>query len=1151
LDNPGFIHLNCHSAYSLLEGALPISTLVKLATSDAMPALGVTDTANLFGALEFSEKAAAAGIQPIIGCKLPVRFEAEAEFEARRPGPHRKSRHVAPIFLLAATDEGYRGLIQLVTNFYLGETGRAEPVSLDTLAIASFGIIALTGGHDGVLYPVLAAGEVAAADARIRSLKGIFGDRLYISLERHGMAVEREAEPSVLDVAYRHDLPLVATNEPFFPKAEDYGAHDALLAIAEGRLLSSDDRRRLTPEHHFASRAEMIRRFGDIPEALENTVEVALRCRTRPHVVQPILPRFASTANDLETAEREEAQELRRQAEEGLTQRLAAQGLATGFEEEDYRQRLDFELGVITAMKFPGYFLIVADFIKWAKERRIPVGPGRGSGAGSVVAWALTITDLDPLRFGLLFERFLNPDRVSMPDFDIDFCVEGRDKVIEYVAQRYGADRVAQIITFGTLQARAALRDVGRVLEMPYGQVDRLCKLVPADPANPVTLAKAIEGEPRFEEARRQEPVVDRLLSTAMKLEGLYRHASTHAAGIVIGDRPLQELVPLYRDPRSPLPVTQFNMKWVEQAGLVKFDFLGLKTLTVLEKAVELIRRRGIQINLGTIPLDDPRTFEMLARGETVGIFQVEGSGMRRALVGMQPDRFEDLIVLVALYRPGPMANIPLYCARKLGKEQTDYIHPQLEPILKDTFGIITYQEQVMRIARDLAGYSLGEADLLRRAMGKKIRAEMEKQRERFISGAVARQIAHADAVAIFDACAKFADYGFNKSHSAPYALITYQTAYLKANYPVEFLAASMTLDINNTDKLNEFRLEARRLGIEVTTPDVNRSGVAFEAQDGRIVYALAALRGVGSHAVEHLVRMRGDRPFADLADFAHRIDPQILNRKALECLGQAGAFDCLEPDRPKVFENIGKIVAAAQERNERTASGITDLFGGSAEPARLFLTPAEPWTPYERLQREFSAIGTYLSAHPIDDYAMLVKLRGGLTWKAFLEQLRANRQFTGRIAATVVQRQERRTRTGGRIGIVMLSDPTGQFEAMAYQENLAEWRELLEPGHSLFLQISGQYDPDTEEVRTRIQGLEPLEAMAARKAQAIRVFLETPEPIERLASRLDRGEGTVSVVVMLPGREVEVKLPGQYRVTPQVAGAIKAVPGIVHVEMR
>ena len=1148
-EGPGFIHLNCHSAYSLLEGALPIAALVKLAVADGMPAVGVTDTANLFGALEFSEKAAAAGLQPIIGCKLPVRFEPEAEFDSRRPGSGRPSRHVAPLCVLCATDEGYRALINVVTTFYLGEAGRAEPLPVAALAAAP-GLIALTGGHDGPLYPILAEGEHALAEARLANLKAAFGDRLYVALERHGMDVETRAEPALVDLAYAHGVPLVATNEPFFPTAEDFEAHDALLAIADGRLLSSDDRRRLTPQHHFGSRAEMMRRFTDAPEALDNTVEIAVRCRTRPRIVQPILPRFASLAADTKSAEREEAEELRRQAKEGLGRRLAAQGTAPGFEEEDYRERLDFELGVIEAMKYPGYFLIVADFIKWAKAKKIPVGPGRGSGAGSVVAWALTITDLDPLRFGLLFERFLNPDRVSMPDFDIDFCQDRRDEVIDYVQRRYGADRVAQIITFGTLQARAALRDVGRVLEMPYGQVDRLCKLVPADPANPVSLEKAVAGEPRFEEARRQEPVVDRLLTIAMKLEGLYRHASTHAAGIVIGDRPLRELVPLYRDPRSPLPVTQFNMKWVEQAGLVKFDFLGLKTLTVLEKAAELVRRKGAEIDLAALPLDDPPTFAMLSRGETVGVFQVEGQGMRRALVGMKPDRLEDLIALVALYRPGPMDNIPLYNRRKHGEETVDYLHPRLEPILKETYGVIIYQEQVMEIARALSGYTLGEADLLRRAMGKKIKAEMNAQRERFVDGAVERNVGRADAVAIFDLVAKFASYGFNKSHAAAYAVVAYQTAYLKANHPVEFLAASMTLDVNNTDKLNEFRLEARRLGIPIVPPDINRSGAAFEVADGAIVYALAALKGVGTQVVDHIVAARGGRPFVDLADFAARIDPQLVNRKALECLVQAGAFDRLVPERARVFANIGKILAYAQERTARAASGISDLFGASGEPAALFLADSDPWAPSERLQREFSAIGTYLSAHPIEDYAALVEARGGLSWAAFLARLRGARQLAGLIAATVVQRQERRTRTGGRIGIVTLSDQTAQFEATVYQERLADWRELLEPGKSLLLQIGAEYDPAAEEVRARIQNVEPLEAVAARHGRAIRVFLDAPEPIERLASRLDEGEGTVSVVVMLQGREVEVKLPGHYRVTPQVAGAIKAVPGIVHVEI-
>ncbi|MGQ7791918.1 DNA polymerase III subunit alpha [Faunimonas sp. B44] len=1149
---PDFVHLNCHSAYSLLEGALPIGKLVDLAVADGMPAVGVTDSANLFGALEFSQKAAKAGVQPLIGCKLPVRFEAEEARSGGRAGGSARLRHAAPIFLLAATDEGYRSLVKLVSAYFMNEAGRAEPIELPLLAAAANGMIALTGGHDGPLYPVLADGDTGLAEARLARLRQIFADRLYVSIERHGMAVERQAEAGLVSLAYAFDCPLVATNEPFFPKAEDHEAHDALLAIAEGRLLSQDDRRRVTADHHFATRAAMAERFADVPEALESTIEIAIRCRTRPQVVDPILPRFAATAEDPDEAAREEAAELRRAAVAGLEARLAFHGLALGRSRRDYEERLEFELGIIERMRYPGYFLIVSDFIKWAKEQGIPVGPGRGSGAGSVVAWALTITDLDPLRFALLFERFLNPERVSMPDFDIDFCQDRRDEVIAYVQERYGKDRVAQIITFGTLQARAALRDVGRVLEMSYGQVDRLCKMVPADPANPVTLAQAVAGEPRFAEAREAEPVVGRLLDTAMKLEGLYRHASTHAAGLVIGERALDELVPLYRDPRSALPVTQFNMKWVEQAGLVKFDFLGLKTLTVLQRAVELVRRSGTAIDLAAIPLDDPKTFAMLARGETVGVFQVESQGMRRALAGMKADRFEDIIALVALYRPGPMDNIPTYNRRKHGEEEPDYLHPLLKPILEETYGVIIYQEQVMQIAQTLSGYSLGEADLLRRAMGKKIKEEMDAQRARFVDGAVERGVAKADAVAIFDLVAKFASYGFNKSHAAAYALVAYQTAYLKANHPVEFLAASMTLDMGNTDKLNEFRLEARRLGIEVAAPDINASGSSFDARDGRIVYALSALKGVGTQVVDHIVAARGERPFRDLADFAARIDPRQVSRRALECLTQAGAFDGIEPNRARMFANIGRVLSAAQERAAREASGVGDLFGGSGRPEPLHLADESGWTPAERLQREFAAIGAYLSAHPLDDYAELLSARGGTTWLAFAEQVRHLRSLTGLIAATVVQRQERRTKSGSRVGIVTLSDPSGQFEAVVYQERLFEWRERLEPGQSLLLQIGADFDPETEEIRARIQGIEALEDVAARRSRAVRVFLDAPEPIDRVANRLDApGEATVSFVLLLggAGREVEIRLPGQYRVTPQVAGAVKAVPGVVHVE--
>jgi len=706
--DPGFVHLRLHTAYSLLEGAVRIPDLITRCAQLEMPAVAVTDTGNLFGALEFSEKMSGAGIQPVIGCTLALDLEVEPNRGGVRPPD-------PTIALFAQNETGYLNLMALTSEAYLGTDGTEEPhVTVEALAQHADGLILLTGGPNGPLNRLAVSGQAEAAKDLTLQLARAFPGRLYVELQRHGTRDEAIAEPVLLDIAFDNDLPIVATNEVFFFDEDDYEAHDALLCVAGGAYVMQEDRRRLTPEHRFKSAAEMAALFADLPEAIASTVEIARRCAYRPRTIAPILPRFEG----LEGVEGE-AEELKRQAEDGLRMRIET--LGTFAPEEDYWKRLEYELGVIRNMGFPGYFLIVADFIKWAKDHNIPVGPGRGSGAGSVVAWALTITDLDPLRFGLLFERFLNPERVSMPDFDVDFCQDRRDEVISYVQEKYGRDRVAQIITFGKLQARAVLRDVGRVLQMPYGQVDRLCKLVPNNPANPVTLGEAIEGEPKLQEARRSEEVVDRLIGMSLKLEGLYRHASTHAAGVVIGDRPLHELVPLYRDPRSDMPVTQFNMKWVEPAGLVKFDFLGLKTLTVIERAVALLRNRGVEVDVGALPLDDVSTYEMLARGDTVGVFQLESSGMRDILRKMKPDRFEDIIALVALYRPGPMDNIPKYLACKKGDEDPDYLHPSLEPILTETFGIMIYQEQVMQIAQVLSGYSLGEADLLRRAMGKKI----------------------------------------------------------------------------------------------------------------------------------------------------------------------------------------------------------------------------------------------------------------------------------------------------------------------------------------------------------------------------------------------------------------------------------------------
>jgi DNA polymerase-3 subunit alpha len=1135
--DPGFIHLSVRSSYSLLESALTVAKIAAIAKADRMPAVALTDD-NLFGALEFSEKLAAVGVQPIVGLTLSLDF---GDREERLGRPMRESRKPS-LTLLACSETGYRNLMALSSQSFLdGDQEEGTHVPLGALVGRIGGLVALTGGPDGPVDRALSDAADDVAHARLDRLKDLFGDSLYVELQRHGLAGEKAVEAAIVSLAYANGLPLVATNGARFAERSDHEAHDALICLADGRVLGETERRQLSPDHYLKSRAEMAALFADLPEALASTVEIARRSAYRPRTAKPILPRF--TADHGGAAD--EAVELRRQAEEGLVARLAAHGVAPGLDEATYVARLAFELDVIERMKFPGYFLIVADFIKWAKGQGIPVGPGRGSGAGSVVAWSLTITDLDPLRFGLLFERFLNPERVSMPDFDIDFCQDRRDEVIRYVQRRYGHDRVAQIITFGTLQARGVMRDVGRVLEMPYGQVDKLCKLVPQNPANPVTLQQAVTDEPKLAEARGSDPTVARMLDIALKLEGLYRHASTHAAGIVIGDRPLSELVPLYRDPRSDMPVTQFNMKWVEPAGLVKFDFLGLKTLTTLTTAVELLKRRGVAVDLEKIPIDDAATYAMLSRGETVGVFQLESAGMRRALADMKPDRFEDIIALVALYRPGPMANIPVYCARKHGQERPEYPHPKLEPILGETFGVIIYQEQVMQTAQSLAGYSLGEADLLRRAMGKKIRSEMDAQRDRFVSGCVAGGIGKGDASTIFDLLAKFADYGFNKSHAAAYALVAYQTAYLKANHPVEFLAASMTLEMGSTDKLAEFRQEAVRLKIPVRPPCVNRSDIRFDVEDGAILYALAALKGVGASAVEGLVRERKARSFKSLPDFAKRIDAKALPKRALESLAQAGALDALEPDRARALASVESIMGIAARTRDDAAVGQNDFFGGGDEPVRA--VAHEPWSAGDRLKREYEAVGFFLSGHPLDDYvATLAKLRVR-GYAEFAAAVKAG-ATAGRLAATVLTRQERKTRTGNRMGVVTLSDPSGHYEAVIFSEGLAKYRDLLEPNTPVIINASAALEGD--EVRIRIEHVEPLDRAAEKAQRTMRIFLRAPDPLDAVSRRLEAGEGEAFVVMLLEGEtEVEIRLPGKYRVSPQIAGALKTVPGVVHVD--
>lgn len=1146
-----FIHLRVHSAYSLLEGALQLGAIVGHALKDNCPAVAVTDTNNLFGALEFAQKATKDGIQPIMGCQVDLSFSgepADGPRDRRRAGPE-----MAPVVLIAANEEGYANLVRLVSHAYL-DTPSGEPVHVTSDMLAQYceGVICLTGGPRGPIGGALKADRHELAESRLLFLKDMFGDRLYVELERVS-GYDRGVEQRTIELAYRHELPLVATNEAFFLEREDYEAHDALIAIAEGSVIAVDDRRRLSPDNYLKSQAEMAKLFADLPEALDNTVEIAMRCSYYPKNRKPILPRFAGAdVEDPEAAEKAESEELKRQAREGLAHRLDAHGPTAGHTVEDYQERLEFELGVIERMKFPGYFLIVADFIKWAKAHDIPVGPGRGSGAGSLVAYALTITDIDPLRFSLLFERFLNPDRVSMPDFDIDFCQDRREEVIRYVQGKYGREQVGQIITFGTLQARAVLRDVGRVLQMPYGLVDRLCKMVPANPANPVKLKDAIEAEPRFAEEVEKEPIVQTLLDMAQKLEGLYRHASTHAAGIVIGDRPLWELVPMYRDPRSDMPVTQFNMKKVEDAGLVKFDFLGLKTLTVLETAVKLIRRRGVEIDLSKLPLDDQQTYAMLSRGETVGVFQVESAGMRKALIGMRPDCIEDIIALVALYRPGPMENIPTYNARKHGEEETASIHPKIDHLVKETQGVIVYQEQVMQIAQELAGYSLGEADLLRRAMGKKIRAEMDKQRERFVSGAVERGVSKPQSNFIFDLLAKFADYGFNKSHAAAYAVVSYQTAYLKAHYPVEFLAASMTLDMNNTDKLADFRQDALRLGIEVVPPSVLTSYRDFEVGENRIFYSLAALKGVGEAAVDHIVEKRKEGQFRSLADFCERIDPKIVGKRVFESLIMAGAFDYFGHERAAMMAGVERMMGLAALAQQNATSGQGDIFGASlgAQSNALHLPVVEPWLPAERLHREFQVVGFYLSAHPLDEYKQVLEKMRVQNWADFAAAVKRGAS-AGRLAGTVTSKQERKTRTGNKMGVVNFSDTTGQFEAVMFSETLAQYRDFLEAGKSVVIEVGAEDRP--EGVNLRIQAVRSLDDAASQVQKLLRIFVRGAAPVDSVAARLSQsGEGQVSIVVLKEeGQgEVEVALPNRYRIDPRIASAIGAVPGVVDVEL-
>ena len=1147
---PAFVHLHVHSSYSLSEGAIKADKLAALARDAGMPAVALTDTANLFGALEFSQACAAKGVQPIMGCQLWLGREHLEGRGASGGDPERNAPD--PVVALAMDARGLDNLQRLSSWSFLGSDPSGRPcVRLETLQEHAAGLFLLTGGTLGPVSRLLSEGRRDAAAALLAALREAFPDRLAVELHRHGLDVERAIEPALLDLADELALPLVAANDVYFAKPEMHEAHDALLCIAEGRLLADPNRRRVTPEHWFKPAGAMRALFADLPEACDNTLAIARRCAVMSEVRKPELPLCPKVQPGMT-----EAETVRDMARRGLAARLDAAGTTEAEARRPYEERLEYELGVIESMGFAGYFLIVADFIQWAKAHDIPVGPGRGSGAGSVAAWALTITDLDPMRFGLLFERFLNPERVSMPDFDIDFCQDRRDEVIRYVREEYGADRVAQIITFGKLQAKAVVRDVGRVLGMPYGQVDRIASLIPFIPANPVTLSQAIDGEPRLQEMRREDETVARLLDIALQLEGMYRNASTHAAGVVIGRKPLIDVVPLYRDPRSEILITQYSMKYVEQASLVKFDFLGLKTLTVIQQALAILKGQGHDIDITTIPLDDEKTYEMLRKGDAAGVFQFEGQGMRDCLRQMRVDRFEDLVAAVALYRPGPMANIPAYCARKHG-EPWESPHPKIHHILEETNGIMVYQEQVMQISQELAGYSLGAADLLRRAMGKKIRAEMEKQRAIFVEGATERGIPAAKAGEIFDLMERFADYGFNKSHAAAYALVSYQTAWLKANHTVAFLAASMTLDMDKTEKLASHMQEATRLGIAVLPPDINRSGAEFLTEcleDGTpaIRFALAAVKRVGAQAMQDMVTARdAGGPFNCIADFAARVDPKLLNKMQIENLAKAGAFDQLEPDRSRLVAGAELVLRRAQATAEDRASSQIGLFGGeNAKPEPLRLPTVPEWPQLEKLAFEAEAVGFHLSAHPLDTYAAVLKRLGVVPSAEIATRARAG-GVRLKLAGTVVASKERNTRTGSRMAWITLSDSAGTYEVTLFSEVLSRARPLLEEGTAIL--VTAEARLENEALRLTANDIESLERAAQDVGQGIRLWLENTaavEPIRALLAREGKGKGRVVMVARTgQGQEVEMALPGSFAVSPKLMQAMKVVPGVADVE--
>ncbi|MEW4466723.1 DNA polymerase III subunit alpha [Parasphingorhabdus sp. JC815] len=1142
-----FVHLRAFSAYTILDGAMEPKAIGAVARERGFPAVALADRIGLFASMAFDDGCRANGVQPITGCFLRV----------SRPGGSGIDNPVMDWVALYAQDEsGYQNLCRLVSASHLERPIEQDAhIPLEMLEQHSEGLLALTGGGEGAVTRLLAEEQLSDAEHYLSLLQQYFPDRLYIELSRRDDPVEMAAEAGLITLAMDRNIPLVATNPSCYAEPDFHEAHDAMKCIASSAYLENDDRDKPSPHLWIKSASVMEDLFADIPEALENTLVIAKRCAYSPPRRAPILP---SLAGDLAG----EAEQLRRDSTAGLEDRLAHLGVTDESERQEYFDRLDFEISVIVNMGFPGYFLIVADFIKWAKEQDIPVGPGRGSGAGSVVAWALTITDLDPIKLGLLFERFLNPERVSMPDFDIDFCETRRGEVIRYVQDKYGTGQVAQIITFGKLKARAVLRDVGRVLQMPYGQVDRLTKLVPNHPTDPWDLKRALNGVSELAQEHKQADV-KRLFDLAMKLEGLPRHSSTHAAGVVIGDRPLDQLVPLYRDPRSDLPVTQFDMKFVEQAGLVKFDFLGLKTLSVLKKAVELLAERNIVVDLDSLAWDDPKVFELLQRGDTVGVFQLESEGMRRTLAAVKPTNFGDIIALVSLYRPGPMDNIPLFGDRKNGRAELAYPHPLLEDILKETYGIIVYQEQVMQAAQVIAGYSLGEADMLRRAMGKKIQSEMDAQRSIFVEGAARNGVESGQANELFDLIDKFAGYGFNKSHAAAYALLAYQTAWLKAHYPHEFYAASMCFDMHQSDKLSIFVDDMKRLDVTILPPSINHSRPNFaveEQDDGSLAvrYALAGLKNVGEKSMQAVVAERArNGPFESMNDFANRVDPSGMNKRQIESLAASGAFDTLEPNRAAVHEGADMLLSVANSAANARISGQGGLFGDGGDMQAIRLSASKDWGLNEIMVRERDAFGFYFASHPVTQFQAITSSHGAMTYAALCEEgpITEGQRKPAVMAALIEGVRWRDSKRGKRFVLVDLSDSSGQFSGSCFEEDQCELlAEMAKQGSCALLNVELDQRSDDESPRVAIRRAQPMDGL--EKSTRIRMELDVLsldgiQELKNFIAPLSGGRSElIARVPSFEGEYVHIRLGRSFQLDAQVAETLSHLSGLSNVRL-